>query len=154
LNNRIKIVQNADGFDMTVSVHRYLAIILLLAASGVVAQTADYMSPGLTAAQLMEKLDAGQAPMIVDVRKPVEFGVAHIPGAVNIPVDEIEGRLSEFSHGNDILVYCINGSRTRQAEAILLSADIPNVYHLEGTFTSWIRDKHPVEKGGVKKTGW
>ena len=92
--------------------------------------------------------------MIVDVRKPVEFGVAHIPDAVNIPVDEIEGRLAEFRNGNGVLVYCINGSRTRQAEAILLSADIPDVYHLEGTFTSWIRDKYPVEKGGVNKSGW
>jgi rhodanese-related sulfurtransferase len=112
------------------------------------------MSPGLTPAQVMEMLDTGQAPLIVDVRKPVEFGVAHIPGAINIPVDEIEGRLNEFRRDSGVLVYCINGSRTRQAEAILLSANIPHVYHLEGTFSSWIRDKRPIEKGGVKKSGW
>jgi rhodanese-related sulfurtransferase len=139
---------------MIVSVHRFPVIILLLTASCFVAQASDYMSPGITPAQLMEKLDAEQAPMIVDVRKPVEFGVAHIPGAVNIPVDEIDGRLNEFSHDNGVLVYCLNGSRTRQAEAILLSADIPDVYHLEGTFTSWIRGKYAIEKGGVNKSGW
>ena len=154
LTNSIEIYQNGFRLYMIVSAHRFPVIILLLAAFCVVARAADYMSPGITPAQLMELLDAEQAPMIVDVRKPVEFGVAHIPDAVNIPVDEIEGRLAEFRNGNGVLVYCINGSRTRQAEAILLSADIPDVYHLEGTFTSWIRDKYPVEKGGVNKSGW
>ena len=127
---------------------------LLLAVCSVVAQASDYMSPGITPEQLLEKLDTDKAPLVVDVRVPVEFGVAHIPGAINIPLDEIEARLDEFKHNNGVLIYCINGSRTRQAEAILLGADIPNVYHLEGTFSGWIRGKHPIEKGGVKKSGW
>ena len=126
----------------------------LLVVLSVIAQAADYMSPGLTPEQLLDKQGADKAPMVVDVRKPVEFGVAHIPGAINIPVDEIENRLDEFKHDNGVLIYCINGSRTRQAEAILLGADIPNVYHLEGTFSGWIQRKHPIEKGGAKKTGW
>jgi len=119
-----------------------------------VAQAADYMSPGLTPEQVLEKLDSDKAPLVVDVRSPAEFGVAHIPGAINIPVAEIEGRLDEFRRDNGVLVYCINGTRTRKAEAILLGADIPNIYHLEGAFNVWIRDKHPIEKGGVKKSGW
>ena len=135
-------------------VERSPVVLLLLVAFSVVAHAADYMSPGLTPEQLLDKQDADKAPMVVDVRKPVEFGVAHIPGAINIPVDEIETRLNEFKHNYGVLIYCINGSRTRQAEAILLGADIPNVYHLEGTFSGWIRDKRPVEKGGVKKSGW
>ena len=130
-------------------------LFLLLAVFSVTAQAAaDYMSPGLTPEQLLEKLDTDKAPLVVDVRKPAEFGVAHIPGAINIPVDEIEASLDEFKHNNGVLIYCINGSRTRQAEAILLGADIPNIYHLEGTFSGWIRDKHAIEKGGVKKSGW
>ena len=129
--------------------------LLLLAVFSVTAQAAeDYMSPGLTPEQLLEKLGTDKAPLVVDVRAPAEFGVAHIPGAINIPVDEIENRLNEFKHNNGVLIYCINGSRTRQAEAILLGADIPNVYHLEGTFYSWIQGKYPIEKGGVKKSGW
>jgi len=60
---------------MIASVYRYRVIILLLAACSVVAQASDYMSPGLTPAQVMEKLDGEQAPLIVDVRKPVEFVV-------------------------------------------------------------------------------
>jgi rhodanese-related sulfurtransferase len=112
------------------------------------------MSPGLTPEQVLEKLDSDKTFLVVDVRSPAEFGVAHIPGAINIPVAEIEGRLDEFRHDNGVLVYCINGTRTRQAEAILLAADVSSIYHLEGAFYAWIQGKHPVEKGGAKKTGW
>jgi rhodanese-related sulfurtransferase len=139
---------------MTDFIQRHLLALPLIAVLSVVAHAADYMSPGITPQLLLDKLDTDKAPLVVDVRKPVEFGVAHIPGAINIPVDEIENRLNEFKHNNGVLIYCINGSRTRQAEAILLGADIPNVYHLEGTFSGWIRDKRPIEKGGVKKSGW
>jgi rhodanese-related sulfurtransferase len=104
------------------------------------------MSPALTPEQVLEKLDTEQAPLIVDVRKPVEFGIAHIPGAINVPLEELEGRLDELRHDQGVLIYCINGSRTRQAEAILLGADISNVYRLEGTFSAWIQGKYPIEK--------
>lgn len=140
--------------SITGFVQNRLVKLLLLLAFSVVVQAADYMSPGLTPEQVLEKLDTDQAPLVVDVRKPAEFGVAHIPGAINIPVDEIEGRLNEFKSDNGVLIYCINGSRTRQAEAILLGADVPGIYHLEGDFSGWIQGKHPFEKGGVKKSGW
>jgi len=135
-------------------VNKYLSGLLLLMVICAVTQAADYMSPGLSAEQLLAKQDSGQALLVVDVRDSAEFGVAHIPGAINIPLAEIEQRLDEFKNDNGVLIYCINGSRTRQAEAILYAADIPNVYHLEGTFSGWIKNRHPVEKGGVKKSGW
>jgi rhodanese-related sulfurtransferase len=119
-----------------------------------VAVAEDYMSDGLSPAELQEKLGTTLAPLVVDVRKPVEYGVAHIPGAVNIPVEELEDRLAEVRSDNGVLIYCINGSRTRQAEPILYAHGIDNVYHLEGTFYAWIEGKHPVEKGGMKKSGW
>lgn len=119
-----------------------------------VAVAEDYMSDGLTPAELQGKLGTTMAPLVVDVRKPVEYGIAHIPGAVNIPVEELEDRLAEVRSDNGVLIYCINGSRTRQAEPILYAHGIDNVYHLEGTFYAWIAGKHPIEKGGMKKSGW
>jgi rhodanese-related sulfurtransferase len=140
--------------SMTGLLQSRLAALLLLTIFSVLAQAADYMSPGLTPEQVLEKLGSDKAPLVVDVRKPVEFGVAHIPGAINIPLAEIEGRLNEFKSDNGVLVYCINGTRTRKAEAILLGADVSNIYHLEGAFNAWIQGKYPIEKGGVKKSGW
>ena len=86
------------------------------------------------------------------VRKPVEFRAAHIPGSKNIPLDEIEQRLDELRSDNGVLIYCINGARTRQAEPLLYSNGIDNVYHLEGALQTWISEQRPIEKCGVKKS--
>jgi rhodanese-related sulfurtransferase len=140
---------------MTVNLAGRCVLLLLCSVVVVVARASDFMSAGLTPEQVLERLDTDRAPLIVDVRAPVEFGIAHIPGAINVPVEELEGRLDEFrQHDAGVLVYCLNGSRTRQAEAILVAADVPYVYHLEGTFTAWIRGEYPIEKGGVKQQGW
>ena len=117
-------------------------------------QADGFMSPGLSPDELLARLDSPTAPLVVDLRKPVEFGVAHIPGAKNIPLDEIEDRLDELRSDTGVLIYCINGARTRQAEPLLYSNGIENVFHLEGALQGWIQGGHPIEKGGVKKTGW
>ena len=117
-------------------------------------QADGFMSPGLSPDELLARLDSPAAPLVVDVRKPVEFGVAHIPGAKNIPLDEIEKRLDALRNENGVLIYCINGARTRQAEPLLYSNGIDNVFHLDGALQGWIQGGHPIEKDGVKKTGW
>jgi rhodanese-related sulfurtransferase len=128
---------------------------LLMALLPIMVQAADnYLSPGLTPQELQSRLGTPEAPLVVDVRDPVEFGVAHVPGAINIPLEELEKRLDEISNDNGVLIYCINGSRTRQAEPVLYAHDIDKLYHLEGAFYAWIKGKYPVEKGGVKKSGW
>lgn len=119
-----------------------------------VAVADDYMSPGLTPAGLQAKLGTAGVPLLVDVRKPFEFRIGHVPGAVNIPVEELEERLGEVRSDNGVLIYCINGSRTRQAEPILYTHGIDNVYHLDGTFYAWMQGKYPIEKGGAKRSEW
>ena len=49
-----------------------------------------------------------------------------------------------------MLIYCINGSRTRQAEPVLLEAGIENLYHLEGAFYAWIQGGLAIEKGPAR----
>ena len=61
---------------------------LLLLASPLFAVEKGFMSPGLTPGELQERLSSPGAPLVIDVRKPAEFGAAHVPGAANIPLDE------------------------------------------------------------------
>jgi rhodanese-related sulfurtransferase len=131
--------------------HFLLAVLLSFNAS---AGDDGFLTPGLTAEAVLARLGTDAAPLVVDLRSPIEYGIAHIPGAVNIPLEKIEERLDEFRHDNGVLIYCINGSRTLRAEPVLLANDIENVYHLEGSFQGWLKDEYPYEKGGVKKTGW
>lgn len=126
---------------------RSAVLIPILALLPAVSLSADYMSPAISPAELETKLGTPQAPLIVDVRKPAEFKIAHVPGAINIPVDQLEKHLDTLQHDNGVLIYCINGARTRQAEPILYTAGIENVYRLEGAFQAWIRLGLDYEKG-------
>ncbi len=114
----------------------------------------DYLSPGLTPEEILSGQEDADRLQVVDLRTPVEFGVAHIPGAANIPLAELEKRLDELGTDRKILIYCINGNRTRQAEPVLYSHGFENIYHLDGAFYAWIRGGYPVEKGVVKKGSW
>jgi rhodanese-related sulfurtransferase len=129
---------------------------LLFAMGARAAQTDDYMSPPITPAEVKARLGTPRAPHLVDLRTPVEFGAAHLPGAVNIPIAQLEKRLDEVrpAKGQDLVIYCLDGNRTRQAEPVLYSHDIDNFYHLEGSLEGWLDKHYPVEKGGVNKTTW
>lgn len=64
---------------------------------------------------------------LVDVRTPEEFAQGSAKGAVNIPVDEIEGRIKEFEGKGDIVVFCRSGSRSSRAKSTLESHGIKSV---------------------------
>ncbi|MCX5781970.1 MAG: rhodanese-like domain-containing protein [Elusimicrobia bacterium] len=65
---------------------------------------------------------------IVDVCTSWEFRQKHYPGAINIPVDEIEGRLEEFGNKKrPIIVYCAGGVRSEEALEILKENGFKNV---------------------------
>ena len=67
----------------------------------------------------------GTRPFLLDVRTATEFSSGNIPGAVNIPVDELRGRLSEIPRDRDIAVYCQVGQRGYLATRILLQSGYP-----------------------------
>lgn len=69
-----------------------------------------------------EILDAspGEKPFVLDVRTPEEFVGGHIPGAVNIPVDELRRRLGEVPRDRLIAAYCQAGPLGHLATRILL----------------------------------
>jgi rhodanese-related sulfurtransferase len=130
--------------------------LLLLMATTLAVHADDLMSPAMPAADVKARLGTPQAPLMVDLRTPPEFAIAHLPGAVNIPVSELEKRLDETrpAEGQDLLIYCLNGSRTRQAEPLLYAHDINSFYHLEGELEGWLQKNYPFEKGGVPRKTW
>jgi phage shock protein E len=135
---------------------RLIAGILLFAACTMVARADDFMSPAMAAAEVKARLGTPKAPLMVDLRTPPEFAIAHLPGAVNIPLSELVKRLDEVhpDGDHDLLIYCLNGSRTRQAEPLLYAHDINNFYHLEDELEGWLQKNYPFEKGGVHRKTW
>lgn len=62
---------------------------------------------------------------VVDVRTPLEFSGQHVPGAINIPLDELPGRINECKKmQKPIVAYCKSGNRSGIAVAILRQSGI------------------------------
>ena len=66
-----------------------------------------------------------QRPLLLDVRTPKEFSAGSIPGAVNIPVDELRSRLGEIPRDREIAVYCQVGQRGYLATRLLRQEGFP-----------------------------
>jgi NADPH-dependent 2,4-dienoyl-CoA reductase/sulfur reductase-like enzyme/rhodanese-related sulfurtransferase len=64
----------------------------------------------------------GERPFLVDVRTPLEYAGGHIPGAVNVPVDDLRSRLGELPRDRQIAAYCQVGQRGYLATRILLQS--------------------------------
>jgi len=75
--------------------------------------------------------------MLIDVRRIDEFAAGHIPGAINIPVDEIRARLQEIPHGKMIYIYCEAGLRGYLAQRILKQNGFESVANLSGGYVLW-----------------
>jgi phage shock protein E len=80
------------------------------------------------------------------VRSVEEFDSGHIPGAVNIPFDEIAKRIGEVEAPNGVALYCMIGPRARKGEAALLATGYEDVFHLEGGLSAWQAAGLPVER--------
>jgi rhodanese-related sulfurtransferase len=74
-----------------------------------------------------ETAAASDEPLIVDVRSMMEFACGAVPGAANIPLDELEMRLDELGDKDrKIILYCASGSRSSYAVQILKSCGFTN----------------------------
>lgn len=59
---------------------------------------------------------------LVDVRSPTEYAEKHVPGAKNVPVDELEKRMGELPKDHPVVVYCRSGMRAARAASLLRAA--------------------------------
>ena len=88
-------------------------------------------------AALKQRLDAGEDIYLLDVRNPdelVEHGM--IEGSVNIPIDQLEARISEVPKDKPIVTYCMAGGRASRAADLLRASGYDQ----------------PIESGGI--TAW
>ena len=73
---------------------------------------------------------------VVDVRSEMEYAMGHYPGALLIPLDQVQERMEEFrSMSQPILLYCRSGNRSGIAQLMLQHAGITEVYNA-GALTS------------------
>lgn len=115
------------------------AVLLLLAIS---ACSVDV--PTVTPNQAA-KLFSDKQAIIVDVREQAEWDEQHIDGAIFIPLNQIESRMSELAQYKDspVVVQCRSGKRSNIAGAKLIDAGFTKIYNLDGGILAW--DKQGLE---------
>ena len=88
--------------------------------------------------ELMKKQN--QKALIVDVRSSQEYNEWHLPGAINIPYYEIKRDIGNIvkDKNQEIVVYCQEGVRSKQAYKILKNLKYENVFNLYNGLDNWI----------------
>ena len=83
---------------------------------------------------------------IVDVRTREEYDSGHIEGALLLPIQELEDRLTELPVDKPIIVYCQSGDRSSTAANILVENGFKQVYDMGG-IGDWTAKAYPVIVG-------
>lgn len=96
----------------------------------------------LTNDELQEQLGRDDV-ILLDVREPAEFAFGHIPGAVSVPLGELEKRAEELNPEKEIFIICRTGNRSELASKQLVEKGFGNVKNAIEGMTQW---NGPIEK--------
>jgi rhodanese-related sulfurtransferase/DNA-binding HxlR family transcriptional regulator len=105
----------------------------------------DNLDP-VPAAQLLAMVREGLVT-VLDVRPPVEYAAGHLPGAINIPLKELERQFDALDPSQEIVAYCRGPHCVLAFDAVakLRNRGI-NARRLEGGLPEWRQEGLPVEK--------
>ncbi len=113
--------------------------------------TAENVLTGRTAVFVPKELETRNeaSTLLVDVRSEIEHANGHIPNSLNIPVDDLRGRLSELDPSKEIWVYCQVGLRGYTASRILQQRGF-RVRNLTGGYKTYLMAQYqPGQKNGL-----
>ena len=87
--------------------------------------------------ELMQLLDSEHPPLLLDVREEFERAISALSGAVAIPLPDLENRLTELLPGCEVVIFCRNGVRSRDAARLLTRQGFSRVHSLRGGINAW-----------------
>jgi adenylyltransferase/sulfurtransferase len=97
-----------------------------------------YSGPEIAAQELEAELGAKSSGLVlIDVREPHEWEIAHIEGARLIPLGTLPARLGELDGHAEIVTYCHHGARSMKALQLLKGAGFSRVRSLTGGIDAW-----------------
>jgi adenylyltransferase/sulfurtransferase len=103
--------------------------------------------PEITVKELKRRLDGGldaTNTLLLDVREPYEWEIAHIDGAQLIPKGQVQEHLHELSQADEILVQCRSGARSADVVRFLRDdIGMKNVKNVKGGILAWAREIDP-----------
>lgn len=103
------------------------------------ARAPDDLTPG----DVVSRRAAGWSPVLLDVREPWEWGVAHLEGATLLPMGTIAARRGELDPAAEYLVYCHHGTRSAAVVAWMREQGFARATNLAGGIDRWSREVDP-----------
>jgi sulfur-carrier protein adenylyltransferase/sulfurtransferase len=111
--------------------------------SSTTAWTSDSPEDEITPAALAERLARGDAPTMLDVREPYEWGIARLPEARLVPLDTLPEVMHSLDSDQELIVYCHHGMRSAAAVAWLREQGFEKARNLTGGIDRWSREVDP-----------
>lgn len=144
---RIDIVATAlmAGMDVDQLAHLHLAyapafsmaLDNVLVAANVVRNKLEGRFEGISCLELRDLMLADRAPLLLDVRQPVEYNRVRIRGSRHIPLGSLRGRLHELPRDEEIVVMCSIGLRGYEAALVLANRGFKGIRVLDGGLNAW-----------------
>lgn len=98
------------------------------------------LSPADARALLTEQ---GDRAVLLDVREPWEYALAHVEGSLHIPMGEVQDKLEELNSDRMYVVMCHHGRRSQQVADYLATQGFRQVSNLAGGIDAWAEDLDP-----------
>lgn len=101
--------------------------------------------PQMSPSELKARLDAGEHPLILDVREPHEWEISNLSdeGAILIPKDQVLERMGELDTAREIVVQCRTGGRSAQVVKVLQQHGFTKIHNLDGGINRWAEEIDP-----------
>nr|WP_246316152.1 rhodanese-like domain-containing protein [Tepidicella baoligensis] len=102
----------------------------------------------LTPTQAVQLINREKA-IVIDVCSPEEFAAGHVTNAKNVPIGELENRLTQVVKNKTlpVLMVCASGIRSKRAVAVAKKLGYEKAYSLAGGMGAWRAANLPVQKG-------
>jgi sulfur-carrier protein adenylyltransferase/sulfurtransferase len=101
--------------------------------------------PEISPSELSQRLEAGDVPVLIDVRELFERRIADIPdhGQLQIPTGEFLQRIGELDPSRETVLYCRSGQRSEWAAKLLVHSGFERVLNLRGGILGWRQEVDP-----------
>ena len=100
----------------------------------------------VSAEEVKNNIDKKSRFFLLDVRTEAEYARGHIPGSINIPLDDITNSVEQFLIDKSIpvYVYCLSGSRSQMAAAEMADLGYKTIFSIKSGLLAWRALGYPM----------
>lgn len=136
-------------FQQFVQTNWMLILIFFMSGAMLIWPVVQRRTSGMTDVGTMQatRLINSEKAVLLDLRETREFAEGKVPGAVHVPLSQLQARLGELEKFKErpVIAYCARGQRSRSAGSTLQRAGFTKLYNLTGGHKAWKDAGLPLE---------